>query len=621
MMIQRSDMKHAAFACVAAVLASCAGTALGQPILDIELLAKAQPDECYAGIGVPYPPGAPECPEGGVPKVNEAYVWGLTKSGDMLWWGTGPNVHCLVMGGYLGSTTPVETESFVCEFGESQIVQEYPTIPPAIGDWRPPAIYSYNLQADDPNEALVERTFMMPPLDIQRLASSTGIRSAGAFDNVAILGGPSLLGGINLFAFHADTGQFISSVTLPQYTNIRQWIVADGALYCGVRLAEGGGGVLRWVGDACDPHQYELVGILDAEAANLTVHEGRLFATTWPQLGGGLPAYAGLYMSPELPPGGLTAAHSGLWEKVWSFDMYEPDPVVALTYGGGDVASFGDYVYWGSMHVPLLSATAWFYYYGTPEDPLDQIMAMAATHRAISIFRGHLTPEGTFEAELLYGYTLVSVYNEYYGLWFPAATGMGPPLYGGAGFDNLLNNYTWTMQVHEGRLYVGTMDFSYLAVELAEQFGIPPELLEGYLAGGFGADVWRFDSPTGPAVAESLDGLGNYANYGVRTMVAGDGLYCGSANPMNLMTDPEDEKPEGGWELLRLTGAAYPRIGDLNCDGVVDYGDIDPFVLALSGKAAYEGATPACNWHLADINGDGNVDYGDIDAFVALLSD
>lgn len=55
------------------------------------------------------------------------------------------------------------------------------------------------------------------------------------------------------------------------------------------------------------------------------------------------------------------------------------------------------------------------------------------------------------------------------------------------------------------------------------------------------------------AVAERIEGVGNYANYGIRTMVSDDALYLGSANPMNLMTDRSDDRPEGGRELLRLT--------------------------------------------------------------------
>jgi hypothetical protein len=49
-------------------------------------------------------------------------------------------------------------------------------------------------------------------------------------------------------------------------------------------------------------------------------------------------------------------------------------------------------------------------------------------------------------------------------------------------------------------------------------------------------------------------GLGNYLNYGVRSMVVdGSTVYIGTANPMNLRTDLTDDVPEGGWELLKLT--------------------------------------------------------------------
>ena len=56
----------------------------------------------------------------------------------------------------------------------------------------------------------------------------------------------------------------------------------------------------------------------------------------------------------------------------------------------------------------------------------------------------------------------------------------------------------------------------------------------------------RFKSLRRPAVAVSRTGVGNAANYGIRTMVAEpDRLYLGTANPMNLL-------PEGGWELRRV---------------------------------------------------------------------
>ncbi len=60
--------------------------------------------------------------------------------------------------------------------------------------------------------------------------------------------------------------------------------------------------------------------------------------------------------------------------------------------------------------------------------------------------------------------------------------------------------------------------------------------------------------------------------------------------------------------------------GDMNCDGSVDNGDIDAFVLALTDPVAYVAAFPDCDINLADVNNDDSVDNGDIDAFVALLT-
>ena len=67
---------------------------------------------------------------------------------------------------------------------------------------------------------------------------------------------------------------------------------------------------------------------------------------------------------------------------------------------------------------------------------------------------------------------------------------------------------------------------------------------------------------------------------------------------------------------LHVTGLP----ADLNCDGVVNFGDINPFVLALSNQTAYAARYPNCDVMLADCNGDGVVDFGDINPFVARLS-
>jgi hypothetical protein len=59
--------------------------------------------------------------------------------------------------------------------------------------------------------------------------------------------------------------------------------------------------------------------------------------------------------------------------------------------------------------------------------------------------------------------------------------------------------------------------------------------------------------------------------------------------------------------------------GDVNCDGNIDFFDIDPFLLALFDPAAYAIAFPDCDLSRADVNGDTLVNFFDIDPFVDLL--
>ena len=61
-------------------------------------------------------------------------------------------------------------------------------------------------------------------------------------------------------------------------------------------------------------------------------------------------------------------------------------------------------------------------------------------------------------------------------------------------------------------------------------------------------------------------------------------------------------------------------VGDVNCDGSVNFGDIDPFVLLITAPTDYANAYPDCDPETGDVNGDGLVNFGDIDPFVATLT-
>jgi hypothetical protein len=63
--------------------------------------------------------------------------------------------------------------------------------------------------------------------------------------------------------------------------------------------------------------------------------------------------------------------------------------------------------------------------------------------------------------------------------------------------------------------------------------------------------------------------------------------------------------------------------GDMNCDGVIDFGDINPFVQFLSDAEGWGLTYTGCNPVDGDINHDGiygQASFGDINPFVALLS-
>ncbi|MFG2041489.1 hypothetical protein ACGFI8_25810, partial [Dactylosporangium sp. NPDC048998] len=163
--------------------------------------------------------------------------------------------------------------------------------------------------------------------------------------------------------------------------------------------------------------------------------------------------------------------------------------------------------------------------------------------------------------DLLYGAATLPAYdskaNNGTGAWRQAPTNYTPK-FGASGFGNAYNNYTWSMVVTGGALYVGTMDWGYISryAPAGARPGVQAALGTPDPA-SYGADLWAFTDPQHAAKPIDTTGLGNYLNYGIRTMVAdGSAIYLGMANPMNLRTNKADNIPEGGWELIRLRTSA-----------------------------------------------------------------
>ena len=111
---------------------------------------------------------------------------------------------------------------------------------------------------------------------------------------------------------------------------------------------------------------------------------------------------------------------------------------------------------------------------------------------------------------------------------------------------------------------------------------------------------------------------------------SGNGAYNGRwGDYFDICLDPVNEHAfwvigehadsHGGWGTWIGSFAVTPPRGDLNCDGVVNNFDIDPFVMTVAAPDAYALAYPNCDATLADCNEDGVVDLFDVDAFVPLL--
>ncbi len=92
----------------------------------------------------------------------------------------------------------------------------------------------------------------------------------------------------------------------------------------------------------------------------------------------------------------------------------------------------------------------------------------------------------------------------------------------------------------------------------------------------------------------------------------------GFANVRLRWQSPSQSLQSVPTSALRIAGTVWLP-GDADCDGDVDLFDIDPFVLALHGEAAYLSQYPNCKWMNADTDADGDVDFFDIDPFVAKL--
>jgi len=561
------------------------------PVYAKERLAKAAADECFDGIGIDYPPiNADGTCAIGVAKKNQAYVWGLAQAGlgdasflgDEVWFGTIANPLC---GGAAGVFVPEPqlTPSWVCEYGESELARRaFHPLPAVAGDWRLPRAYSYSVKA----RRLTDRT----PNDAN-FRTLTGLRSAGSLGNAVFLAGPTFQNDVAFAAWDASAGTYLGSCRAAALNNIRQWITVNGVLYAAAGRDSGDGVILRWRGSLAQPFNgaadgsdycgFEVVGVLPAFPAYVTSYDGkRLAASVWTEnrstpeaarttVAAGGPYSTGVYIGPPFGRDGQYGSEDAAtnWVKIWGPAQYEPDPVIAASVGGGAITFWKGYLWFGTVHntsatTEAHSSCTLSICYGPPLNSDEQVDLLFNASRASSIWRARLTQTGQPEVELLYGETELPALVPGTKTWELKTSGW-VPRYGKSGFDNPFLTYAWAASAGDNDLLFGMYDYRYVFdVRLgliSARVGVPAAVPRSRGAGvvvdpkkGYGADLWRFTATDTPAQAESLRGLGNFTNYGVRTMLRldnGPNVILGTANGLNI-------EPDGGWELHLLTAPA-----------------------------------------------------------------
>jgi hypothetical protein len=523
-----------------------------------ELLIKASPEECFLGIGNSVPAENGICLEGKA-RTNESYPYSMAIAGNNLWFATFTNMVC----GFFQQrnmyipflNSPQYRGVKICDNNRDNYETPIGT---SKENWRPVHIYKYEIN----NNKLIEMT---PNDDI--VYHTFSLRSAVAYDGIVFFLGQPLKSkehGSIMYAYNNDTGEYLGHFELKGYNNSRNWLVTPHGLYVIVnRYDSTYSDVLKWIGNKKNVFSFEIVGTIDGYLASMVYYQGRILADTWQASYTNKAKGMEIFMSPELKGDGLTEADADKWKKVWGIEDYEPDPATAASYAGGAMAVYGDYVYFGSMNIPLTGTAMHILKNGF--NPFDIVPSVIGAWRAAALFRGKDFGTPKQKVEVLYGTEEMPVYER--GRWVFKKNKIGKPLYGQAGFGNPFNGYMWNMAVYDNKLFVGTCDFSYEALTgvdpivvdlLSLVFRNMPNIYEintKYLpfknSFDYGADLYYFKDTNSPAIAVTRRGFGNYSNFGVRTMQADDtGLYLGIVNPMNLINEPD---AKGGFEIRRIT--------------------------------------------------------------------
>ncbi len=385
----------------------------------------------------------------------------------------------------------------------------------------------------------------------------------------------------------------------PRETGFRQMVTFDGAIYAakGGYFATEEGLILKSIDGATWEHVETPPG-MGTDTRAMAVHNGRLFVGTG---GPGLQGSAKVWAYPST---------DGSWEEVVDFTAIEPYTNSAVV----SLASFNDHLYAGTQNLQsgyqvFRSDDA------NPELGWTQVISRGAGDQmnywagTMATFQNHLyvgslswpfePAEGAPQVAAPKGFELIRIapdaapgeYDLIIGDYIPRLPPAGytvrlPSSGWPGGFGNFLNLYCWSLEEHNGVLYLGTFDatsfLQFIPVDelieneslaellgfvddhqeellaalqqtigLLETYGMDDNFIEPYrelqaaletepiewekvwdifIRSFAGADLWKSEDGIRWEPV-TLNGFDNPNNYGVRNIVRSNPLYVGMANP------------------------------------------------------------------------------------------
>ena len=414
----------------------------------------------------------------------------------------------------------------------------------------------------------------------------------------------------------------------------RALTVYNGELIAGSYVTTGGGApceaIARWNGST-----WQTLGLgMNGYVRALTVYNGELIAggsftaaggwtcnyiarwdgSAWQPLGSGMSGggedtgvYALAVYNGELIAGGYFTTVGGVpCSNIarWNGSEWQPlgsgvnSVVAALTVSNAELIAGGLFTTAGGVTCNYIAR-----WDGSIWQPLGSGMSGPAypspSVRALTVYNGELIAGGEFSTAGGVTCDYIAGWNG--SAWQPLGSGM--------------NNSVWALTVYNGELIAGG-DFT-TAVNRWNGSAWQP------LGTGMNNEVDALTVYNGELIGGGLfTTAGDYVSCYWARWACAHGACCLADGSCAVTTQADCG---GTYQGDASTCDPNPCVcvGDLNCDGAIDFADINPFVLYLSNYDTWMTEFAGCNPLNGDINGDGSYgatpDFGDINPFVALM--